>query len=159
VFVADSFVLGELGNGWEQATSELAYERSGPERFLSTLPLLISLIDEVRTNPVARVDAAAVGALMSRLWACRQLSLAVAGTLAAGEVPEIAAALVKDVGTQLEVDIVEVARAVIGACPDLGAGGFGGMLAHAILHSPGFTLRGGTSEVLRSVIARALGLR
>lgn len=153
VFIADSFVLGTLGDGWAQATSELAYERSGPERFLSTLPLLISLVGH------AGADPAAVGVLVSRLWACRQMSLAVAGALAAGEVPEIAAALVKDVGTRLETDIVEAARRVAGAHPDLGSGGFEAMLAHAILHSPGFTLRGGTNEILRSVTARALGLR
>ncbi len=153
VFVADAFVLGTLGEGWAQATSELAYERSGPERFLSTLPLLISLVGRIGADP------ATVGALVSRLWACRQMSLAVAGALAAGEVPEIAAALVKDVGTQLETDIVEAARRVAGAYPDPGAGGFDAMLAHALLHSPGFTLRGGTNEILRSVTARALGLR
>jgi alkylation response protein AidB-like acyl-CoA dehydrogenase len=159
VFIADSSVLGTIGNGWAQATSELAYERSGPERFLSTLPLLISLVDQVRSAPAATLDAGAIGGLVSRLWACRQMSLAVAGALAGGEAPEVAAALVKDVGTRLEVDIVETARQVVGAYPDPGAGGFATMLAHALLHSPGFTLRGGTNEILRSVIARALGLR
>ena len=159
VFIADEFVLGTLGNGWAQATSELAYERSGPERFLSTLPLLISLVDLVRSASAPVLDPAAVGALVSRLWACRQMSLAVAGALARGEVPETAAALVKDVGTRLEVDIVETARQVAGAYPDPGGSGFAAMLAHALLHSPGFTLRGGTNEILRSLIARALGLR
>ena len=142
---------GQLGDGWAQATSELAYERSGPERFLSTLPLLIGLVER------AGADPATVGALVSRLWACRQMSLAVAGALAAGEVPEIAAALVKDVGTRLETDIVEAARRA--ARPDPGGDAFEAMLAHALLHSPGFTLRGGTNEILRSVTARALGLR
>ena len=33
------------------------------------------------------------------------------------------------------------------------------LLAAARLHSPMFTLRGGTNEVLRGVIARGMGLR
>jgi alkylation response protein AidB-like acyl-CoA dehydrogenase len=32
-FVPDDHVLGEIDGAWKQATSELAYERSGPERF------------------------------------------------------------------------------------------------------------------------------
>lgn len=43
VEVPESMLLGRLGDGWKQVTSELAYERSGPERFLSTFPLLVEL--------------------------------------------------------------------------------------------------------------------
>jgi acyl-CoA dehydrogenase len=159
VFIPDAYVLGTLGDGWRQATSELAYERSGPERFLSTLPLLVALVGRLAAEPPSRLAEATVGSLVSRLWACRRMSLAVAGELARGEVPDVAAALVKDVGTRLEADIVEAARHVAGAYPDPGSGGFEALLAHAILHSPGFTLRGGTNEILRSMTARALGLR
>ena len=35
VFVPDELVLGRPGDGWAQVTSELAVERSGPERILS----------------------------------------------------------------------------------------------------------------------------
>jgi hypothetical protein len=87
------------------------------------------------------------------------MSLAVAGALADGETPDIAAALVKDVGTRLESEIIEVARMLVAAEPDPDDGGIAGMLAHAVLHAPGFTLRGGTNEILRGIVARALGLR
>ena len=97
-------------------TSELAYERSGPERLLSTFVLLDTLVGELAARSgsgdmgagAADAGAGAVGRVVSRLWACRQMSLAVAGALAAGEAPEIAAALVKDVGTRLESEIIEV---------------------------------------------------
>jgi acyl-CoA dehydrogenase len=87
------------------------------------------------------------------------MSLAVAGALADGEAPEVAAALVKDVGTRLENEIIEVARLLTATEPDPDDAGFAGMLARAVLHAPGFTLRGGTNEILRSVVARGLGLR
>jgi alkylation response protein AidB-like acyl-CoA dehydrogenase len=178
VFVPDEQVVGTIGEGWAQVTSELAYERSGPERLLSTFVLLDTLVGELaaRSGPgsadsgsadsgAGAADAGAAGAVgrvVARLWACRQMSLAVAGALAAGEAPEIAAALVKDVGTRLESEIIEVARmltAPLGVEPDPEGAGMAGLLAQAVLHAPGFTLRGGTNEILRGIVARGLGLR
>jgi alkylation response protein AidB-like acyl-CoA dehydrogenase len=170
VFVPDEQVVGTIGEGWAQVTSELAYERSGPERLLSTFVLLDTLVGELAARSesgsgdmgAGAVDAGAVGRVVSRLWACRQMSLAVAGALAAGEAPEIAAALVKDVGTRLESEIIEVARmltATLGVEPDPEGAGMAGLLAQAVLHAPGFTLRGGTNEILRGIVARGLGLR
>jgi hypothetical protein len=153
-------------------TSELAYERSGPERLLSTFVLLDTLVGELaaRSGDSGSGDlgsgdlgsAGAVGRVVARLWACRQMSLAVAGALAAGEAPEIAAALVKDVGTRLESEIIEVARlltATLRVEPDPEGSGMAGLLAQAVLHAPGFTLRGGTNEILRGIVARGLALR
>ena len=37
--------------------------------------------------------------------------------------------------------------------------GLWGTLAEAQLHAPGYTLRGGTNEILRGIVARGLGLR
>ena len=159
MFVPDEQVVGAIGAGWAQVTSELAYERSGPERLLSTFVLLDTLVGELASRAGDARERDAVGRLVSRLWACRQMSLAVAGALADGEAPEIAAALVKDVGTRLENEIIEVARMLTAAEPDPGDAGYAGLLAQAILHAPGFTVRGGTNEILRSVVARGLGLR
>jgi acyl-CoA dehydrogenase len=170
VFVPDAQVVGTIGDGWAQVTAELAYERSGPERLLSTFVLLNALVGELAArsgdsgsgDPGLGGAAVAVGQVVSRLWACRQMSLAVAGALAAGEAPEIAAALVKDVGTRLESEIIEVARmltATVRVEPDPEGSGMAGLLAHAILHAPGFTLRGGTNEILRGIVARGLALR
>ncbi|WP_051102474.1 acyl-CoA dehydrogenase family protein [Parafrankia elaeagni] len=162
VFIPDDMVLGTVGDGWRQATSELAFERSGPERYLSTLPLLTTLVGELAAggDSVRDVDAAMIGAITARVWTLRQMSLAVAGALAQGEVPEVAAALVKDLGTRLEGDIVDIARTVARTEPDPSAPTeLPRLLAESILHTPGFTLRGGTNEILRGVVARALGMR
>jgi acyl-CoA dehydrogenase len=174
VFVPDEQVVGTIGDGWAQVTSELAYERSGPERLLSTFVLLDTLVGELAarsgdsgsgelgSGDLGSGDlgsAGAVGRVVARLWACRQMSLAVAGALAAGEAPEIAAALVKDVGTRLESEIIEVARMLTATEPDPEGTGIARLLAQAVLHAPGFTLRGGTNEILRGIVARGLALR
>ncbi len=158
-FVPDGMVLGEVGNGWQQVTSELAFERSGPERFLSTYPLLAALVGELRgsTDPGTR---RAVGSLVARLFALRGMSLAIAGALEHGHAPELAAAVVKDLGTRYENEVIDAARLLVATPPDPGAeGGFARLLADSVLHAPGFTLRGGTNEVLRGIVARGLGLR
>jgi alkylation response protein AidB-like acyl-CoA dehydrogenase len=144
-FVSDGMVVGALGDGWKQVTSELAYERSGPERFLSTFPLLAALS---RTS-----GSAAVGRLAAELWSLRRLSLAVAAALQRGEEPATEAALVKDLGTRFEREVTERSRDVHGGEP---AHPLYEHYRRALLEGPGFTLRGGTSEVLRSVVARSL---
>jgi alkylation response protein AidB-like acyl-CoA dehydrogenase len=161
VFIPDDMVLGEPGEGWHQVTAELAFERSGPERFLSTFPLLDCLVRQLAEQSAAAgpADAIALGEIVARVWTLRQMSLAVAGALARGDAPEVAAALVKDLGTRLENEVIDVARrlARVEAAP--AAPGLPGLLAGAVMYSPGFTLRGGTNEILRGVVARALGLR
>ncbi len=161
VFVPDDQVLGGVGDGWSQVTSELAYERSGPERFLSTYPLLAEMAARGATDDeVGRALRPVVGALVARLWTLRQLSLAIAGALGKGEAPMVAAALVKDLGTTFEQDVVEAALAVLDTPADPTSDDpLARMLASATLHSPGFTIRGGTNEVLRGLIARSLELR
>ncbi|GAA0957180.1 acyl-CoA dehydrogenase family protein [Actinocorallia libanotica] len=151
-------LLGERGEGWRQVTAELGNERSGPERFLSVMPLLRAWAATgcFAEDPLARAE---LGRLVTRLAVLRQMSLAVAGRLAAGENPAVEAALVKDLGTGFEGEMVEAIRRHVdpeagGVPEDLAA-----MLAKAVLHVPAFTLRGGTNEVLRSIVAKGLSRR
>ena len=157
--VGTGALLGERGAGWRQVTAELAHERSGPERLMSTVPLLAAWAGQLQGDGSDPVAMRELGRLTARLWALRQLSLGVAAALAGGQAPDVAAALVKDLGSRFEGDVVETVRKVAGIEPRRGAGGLAGMLADAVLHSPAFTLRGGTNEILRSVVARGLGVR
>jgi alkylation response protein AidB-like acyl-CoA dehydrogenase len=159
VVVPGDMLLGEEGNGWHQVTAELAFERSGPERFLSTYPL----IAEFGRRAAASGDAAqlaTLGRLSARLLALRQMSLRIAAALDRGELPNIPAALVKDVGTTFEGDVIEEIRRVADVTPSLSSPDpLGRALAEAQLHQPGYTLRGGTNEILKGIVARGLGLR
>jgi hypothetical protein len=130
---------------------------SGPERFLSTFPLFVELVRALGRDPGERAKIE-VGVLGARLWTLRRMSLSVAGALEAGDAPEVEAALVKDLGTGFEREVAEAARLLVpsgSALPE----GFNGRLAEAISHAPAFTLRGGTSEILRGIVARELGVR
>jgi acyl-CoA dehydrogenase len=160
VLVPDSMVLGTIGQGWRQVTGELAFERSGPERFLSTYPLLSHVVEVIRERGTDDGHLRALGAILARLWSLRQMSMAVAASLAGGVAAEIPAALVKQHGTRFESEIIDLARRVLNVAPDSEAADEGArLLGQAIVQSPGFTLRGGTNEILQGVVARGLGLR
>ncbi len=157
--VADDMRVGGVGEGWRMVTSELAFERSGPDRFLSDYRLLVEMIEHLRENPDPRQEIA-VGRLVAHLAALLRMSTAVAGLLERGENPALEAALVKDVGTAFEREIPEIARLLVPVLPSFEAGEpFAEALAQVMLHAPSFTLRGGTREILRGMIARGLGLR
>ncbi|SDP09261.1 Acyl-CoA dehydrogenase [Klenkia soli] len=156
VVVPGDMQLGEEGAGWHQVTAELAFERSGPERFLSTFPL----VAEFARRASSPAELATLGRLSARLLSLRQLSLRIAAALDRGELPDIPAALVKDVGTTFEADVVEAIREVVDVPASLDSPDpLGRALAEAQLHQPGYTLRGGTNEILRGIVARGLGLR
>jgi acyl-CoA dehydrogenase len=161
VFVPDELVLGQPGDGWTQVTSELAIERSGPERILSTFPLLTAYLEDLRSRAGSDPGTTRmVGGLVARAMTLRQLSLSIAGALSDSGPVDIPAAVVKDLGTRFERELVELVAAHAEAEPDPETSdALPRLLAEGLLHAPGFTLRGGTSEILRGVIARGLGLR
>lgn len=156
VFVPDDMVFGEIGQGWTQVTSELSFERSGPERFLSTFPLLAHAVENtaVRREP----GDPELGRLVARIAGLHHMSTAVAGALQRGESCEVAAAVVKVLGTTVEGDIADFADLSTGDAVPASAE-WTQLVADAADQRPGFTLRGGTNEVLRGVIARGLGMR
>jgi acyl-CoA dehydrogenase len=149
--VPNGMLLGTEGDGWQQVTEELAYERSGPERVLSSAPLLLSTF-------LAAADPAAVGGLVARMIALREASYSMSNSQEGDRSGLVEAAIVKHLGTRFEQDVVDASRLLLPypADPDAPLGSSARMLAEGITHSPGFTLRGGTNEILRGIIGRSL---
>jgi acyl-CoA dehydrogenase len=159
-FIPDDHVLGEIDGAWKQATSELAYERSGPERFLETFYVLIELVRALGPTPDLR-SAEGLGRLVAQLHTLRRMSISVNGMLQAGKEPTVEGSIVKDLGTAWE-------RKLPGRVRELAAflepeatnrTSLQEQLAFAITIAPKLTIQGGTTEVLRGIIARGLGLR
>ena len=164
-FVPDDMVIGAVGDGWNMVTGELANERAGPDRYLSAYQLLLAAIRESGSQPDAR-SANDCGRLIAHLAGLRRMSSSIAGMLDRGEQPMVEAALIKDMGTTFEREVPEVVRllhplepTLVGEAGLTGAHGLDAMLGETVLHAPGFTLRGGTREILRGMIAKGLVLR
>lgn len=158
-FVPSDMVVGQEGQGWDLVTGELAFERSGPDRFLSDYQLLSQLVDRVGRNP-DRDAAIEIGRLVGELSSLRRMSLALAGYLDKGEQPVVQAAMVKELGTTFEQQLPTAARRVRPVEPRRdSADPYSSAMAETILRAPSFSLRGGTREILKGMIARGLGLR
>ena len=158
VFVPENDVLGEVGQGWHQVTAELSFERSGPERILSTAPLIMAVVRALTdSGGTDDTTVGIVGDLVGRLISLRQLSVWVARALSENKDAANQAALVKDLGTRFEQESIDVITDVLDQLPVTPR--VAALMATAMLHKPLFTLRGGTNEVLRGVVARGMGLR
>lgn len=161
VFIPSSHLIGEVDGAWKQATSELAYERSGPERFLETFGALRALVDAVDTTTADARLSVGLGRLVSQLHTLRRMSVSVAGMLAVGKEPVVEAAIVKDLGTVWEQALPHRVRDLAAFLdedlPSVRA--LHEQLPHEIHIAPKLTIQGGTTEILRGIIARGLGLR
>lgn len=158
VFVAADHLLGQGGDGWALVNAELAFERSGPDRILSSFGLLATMAQVLARTRDPR-GMAELGALTARLTAIRQLSLEINARLGRGEKVGHLATVMKDLGTALEQDIPETARRLLDIVPTMSNDPVAATLATAILNAPCYSLRGGTREILKGIIARELGLR
>jgi hypothetical protein len=160
VLLGEDALVGEEGSGWKQVNAELAFERSGPERFYSSVVLLDLWADTLRRNGASAAETALLGSFITQLTSLRNLSLALTALLAKGESPVVEAALVKDIGTEFEQAIPAAIAASISADPDAPVDEeLYRTVAYLNQVAPTFSLRGGTREILRGMIARGLGLR
>ena len=159
-FMPDDHVLGEIDGAWKQATSELAYERSGPERFLETYYVLAELVRALGPNPDLR-SAEGLGRLVAQLHTLRRMSVSVAGMLQAGKEPVVEVSIVKDVGTIWEQKLPERVRDLSAFLEPEASNRvtLDEQIAFAFKVAPKLTIQGGTTEILRGIIARGLGLR
>ena len=158
VVVPADMVLGEVGAGWTQNTSELSYERGGPDRWLSTY-LLVEEFLRLHDGAADLPDAAAdfLGNAVANYWVLHQLSLSVARAIDSGGGPAVESALVKEMGTRFEQDVVNAVLALLDHEPNTRNDSlFEKLLITANLTAPSFTIRGGTNEILRSVAAKGL---
>jgi acyl-CoA dehydrogenase len=159
-FLPDDHVIGEIDGAWKQATSELAYERSGPERFLDTFYVLPELVRTLGPEPDLR-GAEGLGQLVAQLHTLRRMSVSVAGMLQAGKEPVVEGSIVKDLGTAWEQKLPARVRELAALLkPELlNHTALEDQLAYATTIAPKLTIQGGTTEILRGIIARGLGLR
>jgi alkylation response protein AidB-like acyl-CoA dehydrogenase len=157
VFVPDENVVGQPGMGWNQNTTEMAYERGGPDRWLSPFSTVEQLLRETSGTELGERAVELFGELVARWWAIRNLSLSVARLIDDGEAPSVESSLVKEMGTRFEIEVIEKLVDLVDQELTLESESlFQRLLAQCVLTGPGNTIRGGTIEILRSVAAKGL---
>jgi alkylation response protein AidB-like acyl-CoA dehydrogenase len=154
-------LIGAEGSGWAQVAAELAFERSGPERIYSSVVLIDAWLAHIRSNKrQSQATTILAGRLTAELATLRALSIAVTARLALGESPVTEASLIKDLGTAFEQSVPTLIADDLGRYPDDAiAPELTRTLAYVSAMAPSFSLRGGTREILRGIVARGLGIR
>ncbi len=158
VFAPDDWLIGEEGSGWQQLTAELALERAGPERYLSTFPLFEAFVQSRRLAADPERDLEAIGTVIAQQVGLRLMSLSIARMVDNGGSPVAEAAMAKDLGTELEQLLVDQLWQY--RYQPLAPGGVGDRFHDFLdinrLRSAVFTTAGGTNEVLRLLVSRQL---
>jgi hypothetical protein len=130
--------------------TELTFERSGPDRYMSTFPILERWTSDEPEPPLEDL-----GQMVSEFIALRELSMGVIESVAAQRTFGADAALCKDAGTRFEqrsIDTIRDEAARTAREDEL----LWKMLDDMTLSAPMITLRGGTTEILRGITARSL---
>ena len=165
VRVPSTALIGQKDRGWYQIAVQLDYERGGIERVLSNWPLLEDALALLQGSAVLRdpVVRDRLAGLRVDLETARLMVYRIAWLADHGRVPNVEAAVAKSFGTELEQRIAETVAGLF-QMSALGLAGtaraaLGGRVARAVLYAPAYTIQGGTSNILRNIIAqRGLGL-
>ncbi|WP_137921006.1 acyl-CoA dehydrogenase family protein [Hydrogenophaga sp. 2FB] len=157
VFVPDDNLLGQAGMGWEQVTAELTFERSGPDRYLSSISLLTEMLDHA--NAEDRHHTVELGRLVAELSNLRAMSRGIGHMLSEGKDPRLATSNVKDLGALLEQRTPEIAHQLFGTELRVAGSSLVRTQSHLTQAAVAFSVRGGTREILRGIVAKGLGLR
>ena len=170
VRVSKSCLIGEKNRGWYQIVSQVDYERSGMERLMANFPLFEAVIQYTKEtrrnggllceNPVIRSKLAQ---LKIEFEVGRLLTYRVAVVVDEGRVPNWEAAMAKAYCTAFEQRLANIAIEILGLYGQLSPESpwvpMKGMAYYSYLASRSYSLQGGTSEILKNIIAlRKLGL-
>ena len=159
-------LIGEKNRGWYQIASQLDYERSGIERLLSNYPLFQDAVRYARERGLTKDPLVrdSLSQLQIELDLGRFMVYKVAWYLTQKIVPNYEAAMAKCFCTEVEQRIAKAVSELLGDYAVLLPGSpharLSGRAAREYLYAPAYTIQGGTSNILRNIIAiRGLGLQ
>ncbi len=152
VRVPRNCLLGEKDRGWYQATPQLDYERSGIERIMGCYPLIKAIRDFI-TDGYGRIR---FSEMLIEFEVGKTLLRRIAWLMDEGKLTSKDTAVAKVFATEFCQRFSNFALNSLSGTLKRGIPEKWVSLEYLI--SPGFTIQGGTSEILRNIIARTLGL-
>ncbi|MBI4267066.1 MAG: acyl-CoA dehydrogenase family protein [Chloroflexi bacterium] len=170
VRIPKSSLIGEKNHGFQQILAQLDYERSGIERIMANYPLYDALLrycQEATRQGKPLCQQPLIRQRLAQLEVDfeigRLLIYRVAAVMDEGNPPNYEAAVAKDFGTAFEQRLANTAMDILGLYGQLIEGSrhvpMRGLAPESYLMCRGYTLMGGTTEILRNIIAqRGLGL-
>ncbi len=165
VRVSKDALVGEKNRGWYQAMGTLSFERSGIGRIASSRRALHDLIGYIRSikrngrplteDPIVRQQLAE---LQTEIEVGRLLCYRVAWMQSKGKVPSYESSMARVFGQELSQKVARTGMKIIGLSGQLAKGTpgapVGGDITRAFLSTISNTIRSGTSEIQRNIIAQ-----
>ena len=163
-------MIGEKNRGWYIAATTLDFERSGVASFASnrrSLEELVELARETQNNGKPLSEDPLIRRRLADLWVSNEAGKTIAYNVAwmqsEGQVPNKEASISKMMGSEIAQQIHQLGIQMLGMYGILDKGSkwayLNGRLAWQWMDSISLTIRGGTSEIQRNIIAtRGLGL-
>jgi alkylation response protein AidB-like acyl-CoA dehydrogenase len=147
-------LVGVENDSFSQVMRQLEHERGGIDRLISNRQLYLDCLQVADCrDPLIRDE---IAALESRYQIGRLLVL----REVLGQAPKQFSAATKTFCTELEQRVAAFCGRALGASAMLAEPGLGARVSRNICYSPGYTIMGGTGEVLRNILGdRTLGLR
>lgn len=154
VVVPESLRVGELNGAFGQVMRQMEHERGGIDRLCSNAALFRDVVEQVPLSDSLRIRAAELKGqyCIGRLMVLREVL---------GQAEPGYSAVTKTWCTEFEQRVAEFCVAALGPASLLSGPG-GTLSARAsrnICYAPGYTIMGGTTEILRNICGeRLLGL-
>ncbi len=170
VRVSKKYLIGQKNRGFYQILNQLDYERAGLERLMGNYPLFDAIIQFTKETkrkgkPLSQdiLIRHKLAQLQIEFEIGRLLTYRVAMVMDEGRAPNWEAAMAKAYCTDFEQCLADTATKILGLYGQLVTESkwapILGMAPDSYLGSKGYSLQGGTSEVLRNIVAlRGLGL-
>ena len=141
-------LVGVEGGAFKQTMRQLEHERGGIDRLVSNHALFKMAVDRADTaDPIVRQRIAAleIGYRLGRILVTREVL---------GQAPKGFSAATKCFCTEHEWRVAEFVASMFGAAATVWSD-----VVHGLLYAPGYTIMGGTSNIMRNILAeRVLGL-
>ena len=169
--VPKKYLIGQKNRGFYQIMEQLDHERAGIERLMSNYIVFSDIIEyskKTKRNGIPLCKEPLIRDKLAKLAVDfelgRLLCYRVSWVLDQGRVPNLEAAIAKAYCTEFEKRLAAETLEILGLygqlMPDSKFVPLTGNAVTSYLYSPGYTIQGGTSEILRGIIARrGLGLQ
>ncbi len=153
VVVPVGHLVGELNGSFRQVMRQMEHERGGIDRLLSNRMLYcdcLALADVTDACVRQEIAALETGYRIGRHLVLREVL---------GQAPSQFSAATKTFCTELEQRVASFCGRVLGPWAQIAEPGLPARVARNVCYAPAYTIMGGTTQILRSVIGeRVLGL-
>lgn len=147
VVVPGDHLIGELNGSFAQIMRQMEHERGGIDRLVSNRALYDLMIPGAELDPLLRDEVARAESMytIARHMILREVL---------GQAPKGWSAITKTLATEFEIEVAGLCGRIAGADAMLW-----NRVSRNICYAPGYTLMGGTTQILRNIIGeRVLGL-